>query len=152
MSDDRKKVWVDEFQTRLIYRIALYLVFFVVCLSNLLFIWRLIAEGRGNPLEQYARVFIDYAPAFLCLAVLLPVMAWDTIRFSHRLVGPLVRFRKAMQDLAAGQPVRAIKLREGDFLGDLRDDFNKMLEALQRQGVPALKPTAAEDDPERQPA
>ena len=153
MRDERTKVWIDVFQTRLMVRIGVYLVLFVVCLANLLFIGRLLAEGPGNPLEQYARVFVDYAPAFLCLAALLPILAWDALRFSHRLVGPLVRFRKAMQDLAAGEPVRPIRLRDGDFLLGMRDDFNTMLEALQRQGVPALKPTpAGENDPERKPA
>jgi hypothetical protein len=154
MSDnERKKVWVDEFQTRLFFRIVAYLVLFVVSLGNLLFIWRLLEEGRGNPLAQFGRVLADFAPAFLCLAVLVPVVAWDTVRFSHRLVGPLFRVRQLMRSIADGEPVRPLKLREGDFLGDLSDDFNRMLETLQRQGVSALRPAPPADDPsERRPA
>jgi nitrogen fixation/metabolism regulation signal transduction histidine kinase len=78
-------------------------------------------------------------------------MAWDTICFSHRLVGPLVRFRKTMQAIANGEAVRPIKLREGDYLEDLRDDFNKMLEYLQKEGVPIMRPAdpASEDSQQR---
>jgi hypothetical protein len=146
MKNERTKVWIDEFQTRLFFRIGIYLLFFLLCLGNLLFIWRLLEEGPGDPLEQYSRVFVDFGPAFIFLAILMPVLAWDAIGFSHRLVGPLVRFRQTLQALAAGEPVRPIKLREGDFLTGLRDDFNEMLEALQRQGVPVLKPAETHQD------
>ncbi len=152
MENERKQVWVDHFQTRLFCRVAGYLAFFLLCLANLLFIWRLLEEGRGNPLAQFGQVLLDFAPAFICLAVLTPVLAWDTIRFSHRLVGPLFRLRKLMQAIAAGEPISPLKLRDGDFPTELCDDFNRMLEALQRQGVAALKPAAAEDQSERQPA
>ena len=66
---------------------------------------------------------------------------------------PIHRFRQTLQSVTAGQPVRLLKLRDGDFLEEMKDDFNAMLEALQRQGVPALKPTEANDkDEQRQPA
>jgi nitrogen fixation/metabolism regulation signal transduction histidine kinase len=79
---------------------------------------------------------------------LVPVLAWDTIRMSHRLVGPLVRFRKTMEAIADGEPVRPIKLRDGDYLTDLRDEFNRMLESLQKRGVPVMMPVdpAKEED------
>lgn len=153
MTNQRTQVWVDIFQTRLCYRIAAYLVLFVVSLANLLFIWRLLEEGPGNPLAQLGQVLLDFAPVFASLVVLLPILAWDTVRFSHRLVGPLFRLRRLMRAVAAGETVRPLKLREGDFLTDLADDFNKMLEALQRQGVPTLKPAGTDAGrPERQPA
>jgi methyl-accepting chemotaxis protein len=150
MREDRKKIWVDNFQTRLFWRILAYLGIYFFVLGNLLFIWRLLAEGAGDPLAQYISSFVDYAPALLCLSALMPILALDAIRFSHRLVGPLVRFRRAMQDLAEGQATRPIKLRDGDFLTDLRDDFNQMLEALQKQGLSVLKPADPADQDSRQ--
>jgi hypothetical protein len=73
---------------------------------------------------------------------------------SHRLVGPLVRFRKTMQDIAAGEVVRPIKLREDDYLTEMRDDFNQMLESLQKRGVPVLAPVdpAKEGDAQKKTA
>jgi hypothetical protein len=140
MPEDRKKVWIDQFQTRLFVRIFLYLGVSFFCLGNLLYIWRLLNEGPGHPIVQYVDVLIEYSPVLLCLLLLLPILAYDAIRFSHRLVGPLVRFRRTMEAITRGEAVRPIKLREGDFLIELRDDFNKMLEALQKQGVAVLAP------------
>src|SRR5262249_41464266 len=134
--DQRTRVWIDQFQTHLTRRIATYLLLFFVVLFNFLYAWRLLAEGAGNPGEQFLGMLRDYLPVAVCLLLLVPVMAWDAIRFTHRLVGPLVRFRRAMQSIAQGEPVRAIRLREGDYLTDLRDDFNEMLTALQERGVP----------------
>jgi methyl-accepting chemotaxis protein len=138
--EDRKKVWVDQFQTRLAKRIGAYLVLFLVVLMNFLFAWKLIREGVHNPAAQLLAMFRDHLPVVICLVVLVPIMAWDAIRFTHRIVGPMVRFRRAMQTIAQGEAVVPIKLRQADYLNDLRDDFNHMLEALQRRGVPVLKP------------
>src|SRR5947209_6132339 len=92
MSEERKKVWVDPFQTKLTLRIAGYLAVFFLVFSNLLFAWKMIDEGPVDPLAQFVDTLRSNVPVFVLLFVLVPVMAWDSIRFSHRLVGPLVRF------------------------------------------------------------
>ncbi len=144
--EDRKHIWIDRFQTRLALRISAYLALFPLVLVNFLFAWKMIVEGVGNPLEQMLGVLRDYSPALACLLVLVPVMAWDTIRFSHRLVGPVMRFRRTVQDIARGESVRPIKLREGDYLDDFRDDFNQMLDALQRRGTAVLRPDVPREE------
>ena len=78
--------------------------------------------------------------SILALVILVPPLAYDAVQFAHGLVGPLYRFRKTMQAIGNGEAVRPIKLREGDYLTDMRDDFNKMLEELQKHGVPVIKP------------
>ena len=45
-----------------------------------------------------------------------------------------------MSGITRGEAVSPIKLRDGDYLTELRDDFNAMLDSLQRRGVPVLKP------------
>jgi methyl-accepting chemotaxis protein len=138
--EERKQVWVDVFQTQLSLRIGVYLVLFLIVLVNCLFAWRLWQEGPGNPWEVFVRMLGDYIPVWVCLLILVPIMAWDAVRFSHRLVGPMVRFRRVAQEIARGELVRPLKLRDRDYLGEFRDDFNAMLEALQRRGVAILKP------------
>jgi sensor histidine kinase YesM len=154
MSEERKKVWVDSFQTKLTLRIAGYLVVFFIVFSNFLFAWKLWDEGPINPWQQFLETLRSNAPVFVLLLILVPVMAWDTIRFSHKLVGPLVRFRRTMQAIAEGQSVRPIKLRDGDYPTELRDDFNKMLEELQKRGLPVIKPAdpATDEDAQKRPA
>ena len=140
MAEERKKVLVDPFQARLTFRIAGYLVVFLVVFTNFLFAWKMWEEGPVAPWAQFLETLQANVPVFVLLLVLVPVMAWDSIRFSHRLVGPLVRFRQAMRELAAGAQVRPIKLRDGDYLVEMRDEFNAMLDELQKRGVPVLKP------------
>lgn len=140
LNDDRKKVWIDPFQTRLAWRVALYLALLPPVLFNLLFAWKLLSEGVQDPVAQCFALLRQLAPVGVCLLIVVPVMGWDAIRFSHRLVGPLVRFRRAAQDIARGETVRPIKLRDGDYLNEFRDEFNHMLESLQRRGLPVLHP------------
>jgi hypothetical protein len=147
-NEQRTRIWVHRFQTRLALRIGAYLSIFLVVLLNFLFAWRLWQEGPGNPAEQFGRMLRDYLPFWVCLLALVPVVAWDAVRFTHRLVGPLVRIRQTVQDLAQGEAVRPIKLRDGDYLGEFRDDFNRMLETLQRRGLPVLRPRAPDGEDE----
>ena len=144
-SEGRKKVWIHAYQTRILVRVGCYWLIYLVALWNLLFVWRMLVEGPGNLLEQYGRFLRDYYPPLVLFIVLLPVAAWDAVKFAHRVVGPLVRVRQAFQDVAAGKAVRPIRFREGDYLHELRDDFNAMLEALQRRGVAVLKPADPEE-------
>jgi methyl-accepting chemotaxis protein len=140
MREERKRVWIDSIQTKLFLRVSLYWLIYQITLWNLVFVWRLLREGPGNPLEQYWRFLVDFAPAIIACLALLPVMSWDVVKFAHRVVGPLYRFKKTMQTIAAGEAVPPLRLREGDLLLDMRDDFNRMLESLQKRGVEVLKP------------
>ena len=153
MPEERQKIWIDTFQTRLFLRMGGYWLIYQVTLWNLVFVWRLLHEAPGNLLEQYGRFCLDNAPALVGCLALLPVLAWDAVKFAHRVVGPVQNIRKSMQALAAGEAVRPVRLRRGDFLNEMRDDFNTMLEAFQRRGVPVLKPAeSGPQDQERQPA
>jgi nitrogen fixation/metabolism regulation signal transduction histidine kinase len=139
-NQQRREVWVDPFQTRMALRIDTYLVLILVVLASFVLTWKLAFGGLANPGEQLQAMLREYLPVVLCLLVLVPVVSWDAIRFTHRFVGPLVRFRQAMRAIARGEPVSPIVLRDGDYLDDLRDDFNQMLEALQRRGALAVAP------------
>jgi hypothetical protein len=148
MKEARKQVWVDPFQSKLFWRMVGYGVVYQFTLWNFLFAWRLLEEGKGNLLEQYGRFCIEFSPMLLCFVVLVPFIAWDAVRFAHRLVGPLIRFRKTMKAVTAGEPVRPIRLRQGDYLVEFQDDFNAMLSALQQRGlVPTEEQEVRELDP-----
>jgi hypothetical protein len=145
MKQGRSRIWVDPFQSRLFLRVVLYWSLYQLSLWNFLFAWRLTEEGQGNLPEQYWYFFLDFYPMIVCFALLVPFFAWDAVRFSHRLVGPLVRFRRTMQAVTAGQPVQPIRLRQGDYLTELQEDFNAMLIALQKRGLIPAAPAEAED-------
>lgn len=154
MRDERNKVWIHSVQTRLFVRVGLYWLFAQVCLWNFVFIWRLLQEGPGDPVDQYLRFLRDFAPVIVGSFLLVPALAWDAVKFAHRILGPIHNLRKSIKAVTAGEPVRPVRFRKDDFLPELRDEFNHMLEALQRHGVPALKPAdpAGEAEGARQTA
>lgn len=135
MNNTRKRYWVDPFQTKLFYRVGVYWLVYTATLFNCLFAWRLVKEGSDDLLHQLAATAYDNIPLLVCFVVVAPWIALDAVRFANRIVGPLYRFRKTMQSVTANEPVRAIRLRKGDFLLEMQDDFNAMLTALAERGA-----------------
>lgn len=136
MNENRRhRVMINQFQGKLQWRLVMYWLIYQVSMWNFLFCWQLLGEGKGNPLEQYYRFIGVNYPALFCLAILVPFFAWDAMRFTHRVAGPIYRFRQTLQAIAAGEPVRQVKLRNGDHLNEVADDINEMLEALEERGV-----------------
>jgi hypothetical protein len=80
-----------------------------------------------------------WLPTIVVLVLLTPLLLLDVVRFAHRLVGPLYRFRKTMQALVNGEPVQCIRLRKGDFLQEFKDDFNRLLDMLEEKGVVVIE-------------
>jgi hypothetical protein len=129
----RRKVWIDRFQTTLSIRLAIYFLLYQVALWVVFFInGRLTALGESMGWT---------GPS--CGMILTPVVAiglallfiFDAVHETHRVVGPLYRFRKTIQAVTNGEEIALIKLREGDYLQDLKDDLNAMLRALEQRGA-----------------
>ncbi len=131
----RSRVMVNQFQGKLLWRFVMYWLIYQVSMWNFLFCWQLLGEGKGNPLEQYYRfVGVNY-PTLFCLAILVPFFAWDAMRFTHRVAGPIYRLRQTIQAITAGDSVRRVKLRNGDQLNEVADDINELLEVLEERGA-----------------
>jgi len=60
----------------------------------------------------------------------LGFIVWLGLVASHRIAGPIYRFKKAMKEVAAGSQNVRIKLRDKDQLKDVADVFNEMMDAL----------------------
>lgn len=139
MKDYRKRIWIDPFQTRLMLRIVLYCVVYQVIVWAFFALCDMINHRlapMGVECPWFTNVFVRNIMALLILA---PPLTLDVVRFAHRFVGPLYRFRKSIQAIAAGEPVPLVQLRKGDYLMDLRDDFNRMLQHLEQQGLVLVK-------------
>lgn len=95
-----------------------------------------IFAGRAMPfLEYYGRFFQANNSILICAAAICPFMLWDTLRVTHRIAGPIVRFKDVLQRLTRGEAVKEVQLREKDLLLDLRDAFNEFLESRQNGAV-----------------
>ena len=133
MNEKRKNVWIDSFQTKLSVWIAVYfLLYQVIC-------WLLFGIGRLVALHYYDVLPNAFAHFFIVALATLALVAFffirDAIHYMHRIVGPIVRFRKAIQAIKDGQDVELMRLREGDYLQELKDEFNEMLAVLEQRGA-----------------
>ena len=75
--------------------------------------------------------------------LVLPIVFWDSIRFSHRIAGPVKRLGNDFKRLVDGEAVHPIKLRKNDFCHELAENFNRLIE--QR----VASDSQATDNPER---
>ncbi len=146
----RKKLFVNQaIQGRLLVRAALYWFLYHGVLWMTLFLFRY-AEHRGTVLagapprtfsDLYHEFTHQYVAIWICAAAIVPIVLWDLLCFSHRIVGPLFRFRKTLESLSAGRTVSEIRLRDGDLLNELNDTFNRYLATLQTFRPMDLKST-----------
>ena len=96
---------------------------------------------------------------YLSALMLAPVVALilmsvlDAVRISHRVVGPLRRFRKAIRAITAGEEVELIQLRDGDY--PARADGRSQRDAdgpRTTRGGGLKAPKARQDQGHREPA
>lgn len=140
----RKRLFVNrEIQGRLLARTALYWVLYHAVLWMAMFFYRY-AEHRGAVLagaeprsfsDLYGQFVHEHHSMWFCSFVILPIVLWDLLKFSHRVVGPLVRFQRTLESLAAGKRVDEVRLRQGDLMFDLQNSFNQYLASLRNPQV-----------------
>ena len=144
----RKRYFVDRrVQGALAARAMRYWALSVAVVGMLTVVgWVFVAPGIAALVESPDKLRATVA----CLAVavatstlLLPVVLYDLVRFSHRFVGPMVRLRESMRRAAAGESVSPVRFRDDDYWQEFADAFNAMqarLEAAERRPSGAEPP------------
>lgn len=137
MRQKRTKIWIDRFQTTLSVRLASYFLLYQVSVWALYWInLRLVAlnDTVGVAASEYAYVLTPLVG--ICLGVLF---IYDALKETHRIVGPLYRFRQTIQAVTDGGEVRLVGLRRGDQLQEMKDELNAMLRALEQRGAITIR-------------
>jgi hypothetical protein len=150
MRERRKRIWIDGFQTRLFLRIGLYFVLYQVAVWAAAVIGRHVTTRLESALGEGGAAFCQ---SLLLMGVVLVgiLFLYDAVIFSHRVVGPLYRFRQVFKAIAAGEEVSLIRLRKRDYLVEMQNDFNEMLQVLEQRGAIVLKPATTREE-EKEPA
>jgi hypothetical protein len=121
----RKRIMVDaQVQGALIRRVVVHWVAFAVTLALILGAVQFFQNPLASANEHLALFPRRHGLTFLALALLLPAFLWDTARLSHRFSGPVLRLRRMMKALAAGEDPGELRFRDGDFWSELGDHFN----------------------------
>jgi hypothetical protein len=144
----RRKYMVDwNLQMSLLFISLGYVAFFMMILIAALFTPLLLQMNRvdqaDSQVSEAARhiLFLHQKlwPAFVLGLV---AVAIHSIRTSHRIAGPLYRFRLAFASMRDGTIPKPVKLRQGDFLNSDMKAVNEMLESL-RSRIADIQKTEA---------
>lgn len=131
----RRRYFVNSFQTRFLANQAVYLVALVALLYGAA-VWPLLGAVHDLELPLAERAENAQLLLFLharVLPVLIPLtllFLLHSVRITHRVAGPIYRFREVMKEVADGDLSTRVILRERDYLEEEVGQLNEMLERL----------------------
>ena len=145
----RKHLFVDpKVQGALVGRVLLYWFVCLIGITLMLLCWQILT-GPARPFHTHFNyVWFQFGPALAASLVLLPLVAIDVVRLSNRFVGPLLRLRRSMRQLARGEYVEPIEFRDTDFWREFADEFNAVRARVQL----SAPPPQVEQEEEQEPA
>lgn len=158
----RKRLFVNgPIQGSVITRFAGYWLVYHFVLWHTLFIFDFLQTGvdlmNGESQRTLGELYMafswKYCPLLVAALAILPLLLHDSLKTTHRIAGPLVRFRNALRALRDGQFVREVRLREGDLLMDFQEDFNEFLNFYNNESFHAqaiMTAVGAQEEPEEE--
>jgi hypothetical protein len=124
----RSQKFVDtSVQGTIMLRTAIYWLFCMAALSLVMLLWRVITEPAQPFAAHLVRMWAEHAPVFLASLFLLPILLIDAVALTNRFAGPALRLRRAMRQLADGEPVEPVRFRKRDFWHEFSEDFNRVV-------------------------
>jgi hypothetical protein len=143
----RKRLFVDpEVQGFLILRVVLYWMFCLGSITLMLLAWRIVTGPARMFYTHFDDMWFHYGPALMASLLLLPLVVIDIVRFSNRFVGPVLRLKRSMHQLAQGEEIEPIEFRDSDFWREFADEFNVLRAKILGS---AIRPEAEHKDVEQ---
>lgn len=149
----RKKLFVNSFaQGRTVAHVAFYWGVYHLILWHVMFLYRYcqyrgeLAAGAAPRTfnDLYSEFTLTHFSMLVCGLAILPLVIWDVIKFTHRIVGPLVRLKDCLAKLSRGETIPELRFRKGDLLVDVQDAFNQFLQSPYCHGQHARRAIEAE--------
>jgi hypothetical protein len=123
----RRKYLVDPpVQLAILRQAMIYWLVGAIVYTLVVSLFRIMPQCFMAEGPSWQMVWYHLFPMVLSSAILLPIMTFSAVRFSHRFVGPMSRFRQILSDLACGESVPPVVLRGGDFWYDIADELNRL--------------------------
>ena len=122
---------VNRAQARLFSLNLLYYAPSVVVLAGALLAARILGPAGGEAQSLLEAVLFTLRDSvWLLTAVTAIVFCLHSLFLAHRVLGPLVRFRRAFREINAGHLAQRILLRPRDYHVEEAEAFNGMMDAL----------------------
>jgi hypothetical protein len=123
----RKKYFVDSpVQGAILLHAAGYWLYASITYTLVVLIYRVAPTWLAGRSIDLNELWYHFAPLFISSVVLFPIVMFRAVRFSHRFVGPMVRFRQILRLLAEGKPAPQFTLREDDFWIEVAEELNQV--------------------------
>lgn len=136
MKNRRKRLIISSgLQLRYVGAVLFAMLFIALLEGGIVYrsIWNeLLQESRNSdwtPFLMSVKRRADFQ-IFFSVAGLLVVVGVISMYMSHRIAGPLYRLKKYFQELSKGDLSFEMRVRKGDELGDVVDEFNAMVRGL----------------------
>lgn len=131
----RRRYFIDKpLQTKYLVMTILLLAVYTLLFVTILFVPHMISlSGEGSLTEQTnaARTLLTlHTSVWPALGIVILVMSTLSIFITHKIAGPVYRFKKVLAEISGGNLDISIKLREKDDLKDLADEFNLVINEL----------------------
>jgi hypothetical protein len=143
MSHPRRSIFlVDrEVQGALMLRIMVYWMFCVISISLILICWNAYTGPSQRFIDLVTDLYHRYGPALSVSLLLLPIVLLDVLRMSNKFVGPMMRLRKGLREVAEGRPAQPLSFRDDDFWHEMAGDFNRAAAVVARAASDRPAPT-----------
>lgn len=139
MSNKRSRVYIDHpVQGALARRIVMHwCIFFVLSLISLFTLELFLGDPELTLTGHLGVLWGKYAFFVILMVAILPTFVYDSMKLSNRFVGPTMRLRASIRNLAKGERVDELTFRDNDFWRELSDDFNVVAQRMQASEVQA---------------
>ena len=125
--DNRVTTYVDKLvQGTLVRQIIIHWVAFVVATAIASGVLTWMVDPFVSRSELFGRVTYRLWPIFITALFMVPLFVRDTVKFSHRMVGPMVRVRRELKKLSEGKKAQRMEFRPHDYWQDVATEFNEM--------------------------
>ena len=114
-----------EVQGSLMVRAIFYWLFCLLSISLMLICWNALIGPSRRFVDLASDLYFRYGPALSASLLLLPIVMMDVLRMSNRFVGPVMRLRKGLREVAEGRPAQPLNFRDDDFWREMASDFNR---------------------------
>ena len=133
----RRNYFIDkQFQTKYIILSIVMLLIYTLLFAVVLFAPFALQLSSDAPLAEQtaaARTLLTlHGSVWPALGIVILIMSSLSIFITHRVAGPVYRFKKVLAEISGGNLDISVKLRDKDDLKDLAEEFNLVIGDLRR--------------------